>query len=104
MITPNLISTKEPKFAPEVLKGKLGCVSLTEADVVSTMNVQRVAKGAPFFARHIVVGNVARLQGALKTLKKATQCGIRLLRRRLVQGFTEEQKNTCEKTIEKFPV
>lgn len=55
-----------------MLKGKLGCASPTGVDaVVSIANVQRVRKGAPCFARHMVVGSVAHLQGAPKVLKEA---------------------------------
>lgn len=58
-----------------MLKDKLGCASLTGVDaVVSTVNVQRVHKGAPCIARHMVVGSVAHLQGAPKVLKEAPHC------------------------------
>lgn len=61
--------------APGVLKGRLGCASLMGVDaVVNTTNVQRVHKGAPCFARHMVVGSAAHLQGAPKVLKEAPHC------------------------------
>lgn len=63
------------KTALVALKDRLVCASLMGVDaVVSTRNVPRVHKGAPYFARHTAVESVAYLQGAPKVLKGALHC------------------------------